>query len=316
MTDQLDPRETLHRIDGNAAGLKILLRHMPPTGPARGAVLYVHGATFPSALSIAHRFDGVSWRDCLCAAGYDVWAFDFLGFGGSDRYPEMAEPAGAHPPLGRAQEAARQIALACAFILRHHGTARLSLIAHSWGSMPTCLFAAGNAALVERIVLFGPIAQREGTQGVAPGAWDIVTNEQQWARFVADTPAGEGPVLLRRHFDEWARRYLASDPEAAARNPHAVAFPSGPRADIMAAWSGTLAYDPATVTAPVAIIRGAWDSLTTDADARWLFERFASPIRRDVKIARAGHLMHLEEQRHALHRETETFLRGEIEKGS
>jgi hypothetical protein len=36
-------------------------------------VLYVHGATFLSALSIAHRFDGKSWRDALGKAGCDVW---------------------------------------------------------------------------------------------------------------------------------------------------------------------------------------------------------------------------------------------------
>jgi hypothetical protein len=38
------------------------------TGPAEKqpierVVLYVHGATFPSAVSIAHRFDGRSLRD-------------------------------------------------------------------------------------------------------------------------------------------------------------------------------------------------------------------------------------------------------------
>jgi hypothetical protein len=34
-------------------------------------------------------------------------------------------------------------------------------------------------------------------------------------------------------------------------------------------------------------------------------------MRRDVKIGRATHLMHLEENRHALYREAETFLSGE-----
>ena len=40
-------------------------------------VLYVHGATFPSALSVGYRFGGRSWADDLHAAGFDVWAFDF-----------------------------------------------------------------------------------------------------------------------------------------------------------------------------------------------------------------------------------------------
>lgn len=32
-----------------------------------------------------------------------------------------------------------------------------------------------------------------------------------------------------------------------------------------------------------------------------------APARRDIKIARAAHLMHLEENRYALYRDTETF---------
>ena len=75
-------------------------------------------------------------------------------------------------------------------------------------------------------------------------------------------------------------------------------MPSGAFQDIYDAWAGELAYDPARVRAPVAIIRGEWDSMCTDADARWLFDALsASPVRRDIKIGRATHLMHLEENR-------------------
>ena len=44
-------------------------------------------------------------------------------------------------------------------------------------------------------------------------------------------------------------------------------------------------------------------------DAQWLFGALsASPMRRDVKISRGTHLMHLEASRYALYRETEAFL--------
>ncbi len=44
-------------------------------------------------------------------------------------------------------------------------------------------------------------------------------------------------------------------------------------------------------------------------DVRWLFDALsASPMRRDVKISRATHLMHLETNRYALYRETGAFL--------
>src|SRR5262249_55106378 len=45
---------------------------------------------------------------------------------------------------------------------------------------------------------------------------------------------------------------------------------------------------------------------------RFLFDALANaPAKRDVKIGRATHLMHLEESRYALYRETEIFLKGE-----
>jgi hypothetical protein len=59
----------------------------------------------------------------------------------------------------------------------------------------------------------------------------------------------------------------------------------------------------------VAIIRGEWDSMCNNAEAAGLFTALASsPIRRDVKISRATHLMHLEESRYAPYRETQNFL--------
>src|ERR1043166_9791715 len=114
-TQKLDPREQHYWIESPRQGMQLFLRYLPPltgqTGQVR-PILYIHGATFPSALSIAHRFDGYSWRDALCEAGFDVWGFDFLGYGGSDRYPELDRPAAESPPLCRSEDAAAQIAAA------------------------------------------------------------------------------------------------------------------------------------------------------------------------------------------------------------
>ena len=273
----------------------------------------MHGGTFPSALSIAHRFDGRSWRDELRATGFHVWGVDFHGFGRlSDPYPEMAQPAEGRPPLGRADDASRQLEQAVRFVAARQGVDRVSLVAHSWGSIVAGHFAGRCPELVERLVLFGPIARRARSgDPVRLPAWRLISLRDQWDRFVADVPKGEPPVLLRRHFDDWGERYLDVDPESRTRHPPAVKVPSGAFQDIHDAWGGELAYDPGLVRAPIAIIRGEWDSLCTDADAAWLFDAFkASPIRRDVKISRATHLMHLEASRYGLYRETEAFLSG------
>ena len=314
---KLDPREEHFRIPGPNADLSLFLRFLPARAEhrQRRAVLYVHGATFPSALSIAHRFDGKSWRDALNDAGFDVWGLDFQGFGHSDRYPQMSRPPAENPPLCVAADAVQQVAAAVRFILAHQRLEKLSLIAHSWGSMPASLFAGANPALVERLVLFGPIAKRGPRRyETAPAfpAWRIVTPQDQWNRFIEDVPEGEPPVLSRVHFKEWAERYLDSDGESRTRDPAGVKTPLGPFSEIIKAWHGQLAYDPARVRAPVAIIRGEWDGLMLDDDARWLFDAFTQvPFKRDVKIARATHLMHLEAMRLALWRESICFLAAE-----
>ena len=315
---RLDPREEHFLIPGPHVNLKLFLRYLPAlhgNGAGYPPVLYVHGATFPSSVSIAHRFDGFSWRDALNEAGFDVWALDFHGFGNSDRYKEMEKPAEMHGPLCNALDAGDQVEAAARFILQHQGVPRLSLVSHSWGSMPAGRFAGKHPSKVDRWVLFGPVARRPPRRyELAPSgaAWKVVTVEDQWTRFVEDLPPGEPPVLSRRHFDEWAAYYLDSERDSRTRDPVGVKVPLGPFNDILRAWHGELSYDPALVQAPVALIRGEWDGIVPDEDARWLFDAFkAAVIKRDIKISRGTHLMHLELTRTALYHETNAFLLGE-----
>ncbi|KXL48467.1 hypothetical protein M433DRAFT_159197 [Acidomyces richmondensis BFW] len=315
---KLDPAERHFFIPSPHLGLKLFVTHLPPTdraGNSLKAVLYVHGATFPSALSIACRFHGRSWRDELAAAGYHVWTLDFHGFGHfSDPYPEFKEKADSLVPLGRTCDASKQLEASVRFILAHHGIERVSLIAHSWGTMVAGHLASHYPALIDRLVLFGPIAVREpmSTNTTRFPGWRLVSLKEQWVRFTETVPANESPVLLSWEFDEWGERYLDIDPLSRMRTPAAVKVPCGPIQDISDAWAGKFPYDPKLVKAPVAIIRGEWDNMSTDADARWFFDQFTSaPVRRDIKISRATHLMHLETSRKVLYRETEAFLAGE-----
>src|ERR1700722_17145849 len=142
---KLDPKEQHFFISSSIVGLKLFLRYLParivPPGKSK-VVLYVHGGTFPSALSIAHRFDGRSWRDELADAGFHVWGLDFQGFGASDSYPEMRQPAEYKPALGQAGLASEQLEQAVRFICGHHRLPAISIIAHSWGTIVTGLLAA------------------------------------------------------------------------------------------------------------------------------------------------------------------------------
>ncbi|WIM12136.1 alpha/beta hydrolase [Enhydrobacter sp.] len=297
------------RIPATAACPSLFVRRQPK--PGAPVVLYVHGATFPSALSVGFDFGDGSWLDDWNARGFDAWAFDFAGFGESGRYPEMAEPADRHPPLGRTAHAAVQIASVLALIRRETGRQRVSLVAHSWGSMPAGLATTAEPHAVDQLVLFAPIARRDGEGGPATlPAWGEVGNEAQHARFVEDVPAGHPPVLVA--FDRWAPAYLASDPDAATRTPPAVRIPNGPRADNVAAWHGRLAWELARLARPVAVVRGAWDSLCRDHDAAMILDAAtAAPFRRDIKLEAGTHLMHLETGRRALYEAVGRSLEGE-----
>ena len=291
---------------------RLLLREQSAVDESRKRpVLYIHGATFPSANSVMFKFAGVSWADELNKAGFSVWALDFPGFGGSQAYPDMANTKPSQgEPLGCAPDAAAQIERAVRAVVAETGAPKVSIIAHSWGTIAAGLFAGEHPELVDHLVFFGPIARREAMKGVPPlGSWRFLTVEEQRKRFVEDVPNGHAPVLAEQDFPAWADLYLKSDPSSGSRNPPSVKTPNGPVADIMAAWSGSLAYDPFRIKSPVAIIRGEWDSLCTDADAAWLLKFMTSSTEtRDVKIAEGTHLMHLEQSRGTLYRAATEFL--------
>lgn len=274
------------------------IRRLPASGPA---LLYVHGATFPAALSINYRIDGLSWADDLHARGFDVWSFDLPGYGDSD-WPHCGATIADQSTPGRACEAARHVARTASFILKKTGRPRLSVIAHSWGTIPAGLFAGTNPQMLDKLVLFGPAAERDHGSDAPAAPFTDVTVDQQWAAFNWGIPHGEISIFPRDRFDAWAEAWLATDGERMSRTPVSVRIPSGPDADFADAWSGRFLYDPGKIEAPTLIVRGEWDLLTTDLDAAWLVERLAAVPggAADIKLPRGAHRMHLEENRQLL----------------
>ncbi|MGH2345726.1 MAG: alpha/beta hydrolase, partial [Chloroflexota bacterium] len=195
-------------VPGGPAVLALTLHHQAPaagaSAPANHVVLYIHGMAFPAWPAVGFRVDGWSWMDDLSAAGFDVWALDFAGYGGSERYPEMDAPADAHPPPGRVPEASKQIGRAVDVITARQGGTAVSLIAHSWGTLAAGHFATHAPERIERLILLAPVARRAGSLPNMPlPAYRDISLAAQWDRFTEDVPTDAPPVMLRRHFDEW-----------------------------------------------------------------------------------------------------------------
>lgn len=109
----------------------------------------------------------------IAAAGFDARALDFIGYGEADRWPATSESA----PLGRATDAATQIAQAVDCIRRRHDGVRIAIVAHSWGTVPA-------------------------------GALRTVTREQQWQSFLHGVPDDCEPPFERSLFDAWITSYV------------------------------------------------------------------------------------------------------------
>jgi pimeloyl-ACP methyl ester carboxylesterase len=315
------PAEVCWRIpfETQDGPLRLFLRRAPATasrsGASRGAILYFNGARLASAVTIAHQIEGWSWRDDLAARGFDVWALDYLGYGHSDRYPQMSEPANAHSALGRIRPVAAQVEAAMRFILERSSLARLSLLAHSWGTNIAAIVAIRNPTRIDKMALFGPVTHRQAPTNVVAAAvvpaWNTVSVGDWRQIFDADVPEKYRPHFADSHFELWANSYLTGDPESGRRMPPSVKIPWGGMADVFELWNGGMMYEPSELTVPTLIVRGEWDSYSTDADAYWLYSNLINaPQRRDVKIGYGSHFMFYEPSRFDLYEVVGSFFQG------
>ncbi|MGB7756504.1 MAG: alpha/beta hydrolase [Salinisphaera sp.] len=287
-------------------------------GHAGRALLFVHGATYPGVM-----FDvpGASWMTRAVADGYDAYALDVRGYGGSTRPECMAAPPEAGDPFCRAEDAAADIADAIAEIRRRAGVARVDVVAWSWGTMTTaCHVAAGDSA-VGRLVLFAPVYGIKNPGWVdwlsepgqpsrlrRLGAYRTESRAQADARWSAQITAARAdawrdPAIL----SAWFGAMRADEPGDAVRAPNGVML------DLWSAFNGRPRYDAARIQVPTLVIRGGADTTATRADALALLDALGASEKAYVEIAHASHFALLEHRRHVLFDQVAAFLDGRAE---
>jgi pimeloyl-ACP methyl ester carboxylesterase len=298
------------RIPAGIGSLNLFLRHANSDASHRGLpVLILHGATFPSGNAAAWKIEGKSWMDDLAEHGYDVYALDFLGYGESDNYPEMASENSNGPALGDISSMVGQVDRAIAAISKQYPDTAVILIAHSAGTLVAARYAELHADRIARLVLFGapaPDNSRQPSEG-RRSRYIQVTADDQLNAF--EPRVRQSGKLDSGMFSAWVAAYLATDMKSATRQPASVRVPAGMVAALDELQkSGKLPYDPARITTPTLIIQGEWDAVTPPSQGLWLFEHFGSSLKRLVVLNRAGHRLHLEQNRFQLYEEVRAFL--------
>jgi pimeloyl-ACP methyl ester carboxylesterase len=188
----------------------------------------------------------------------------------------------------------------------------ITLIAHSWGTLPARLVAIEHPELVSRLVLFGPVVTRGSiVQSPVNGlpSWWLMTAAEQRPRQRKGMPDHLPTPISEKELDRWCAAFLKSDPGAHTRQPASNKIPNGPILDLQREWSGESLVDNAKISQPTMIIRGEWDDVTTDSDAARLFSELSQvQDKRDIKISGGNHWLHLQPRRSALWAETLMFL--------
>lgn len=316
---QAQLKDTMHmnsypilKTASHIPGLNLALLEAKPSVLSNDyPVLFIHGASFPSALAAGFRMSHASWMDHLKENGFHVFALDFLGYGYADRYPEMLTNTTTDAPPGRAVSVYQDIAKAVDFILQQTGKNKVYLIGHSWGGSVAALYASKYPDKIAKLVLFAAITARPDT-----ATWEKImqpyeslTPAQRITLMKEGTPAGEACRLAPEIFDTWGTAWLQSDPLAAKFHSDSVRFPAGPFMDIAALSHNDAYYDPKEIRVPTLIIRGEWDDYPSNQDAEKLFSSLKNaPGKKYVVIEKGTHVMHLEESRLQLQTEVTHFL--------
>jgi len=302
-------------------GIQLYVRNkhpetMPSSAPGR-AVLFVHGATYPSETSFDFPLDGLSWMDYIAQHGYDVYLMDVRGYGRSTLPPQMDVPAHQNPPFAETATAARDVEAVVDYILARRKLSKLGLLAWSWGTATSSIYATAHPDRIARLVLYAPLWIRETPSLIAPsgpgplGAYRAVNRETAYARWMTGVPEHKKAELIPPGwFDQWWHATLASDPVGSKQNPPVVRAPNGVVQDSLQFWSaGKALWDPAKLTMPVLMIQGEWDADCPPYMDRALFPLLVnSPEKRYVMIGEGTHLVMIEKNRMQLFQEVQHFL--------
>ena len=303
-------------IPSDTPGIQLYIRNKRPQELALSAdriLLYVHGATYPSATAFDLQLDGISWMDYIAAHGWDVYLVDLRGYGQSTRPPEMDQPAKDNAPIVTTDVAVRDVGAAVDFILKRRGVSKLNLLGWSWGTTTMATYTTQNNHKVNKLVLYAPLWLRTTPAAIGGdgplGAYRTVVKEAAKKRWLAGVPEDKQADLIPAGwFEAWTDATWATDPKS--KESGQLRAPNGIIQDLRAYWmAGKPYYDPANIRVPTLLIKAEWDQDTPATMSQTLFPLLKNaPAKRYVEIGEGTHTVIMEKNRLQLFHEVQLFL--------
>ncbi|GLH75933.1 alpha/beta hydrolase [Bradyrhizobium sp. SSBR45G] len=273
---------------------------------AERTLVMMHGATFSSASLFDVAVADMSFMDVLAQAGYDVWAVDARGYGGSSRPPEMSRAPEDGSPLVTARTALDDFSTAVDFICRSRGVVSVNVLGMSWGATIAGAFASAAGARLEKrlekLILVTPLwlsKERLRIDAGGPlGAYRIVSPRAFEAVWRGAAPEhARHDLIPDGWFETWEKATLATDPDSP--HPRTIRAPSGAVQDVRVHWTADDPfYDPGTIACPVLVLAAEWDVDVRFDVAQDLFVRLErASYKRLVVIGQGTHMILMERNR-------------------
>jgi pimeloyl-ACP methyl ester carboxylesterase len=285
-------------------------------------VLLVHGATFGAAL-----FDlpvpGYSLMSALSDPGRPIYALDIRGYGNSLNGPVMDAPPETHPPFARLKDAVNDVGAAVTLICAREQVSAIDIVGFSWGTVTAARYASQFPRHVSRLALYAPlyaelneawltrIGDPNDRTRIDPkiGAYRMITQDDVLQRWNADIGPVEPGTFRDPGIPEVIFESLSVlDPKSGSYTPRAFRSPTGALADLVSIFNGRPLYDPAKITMPTLLIRGANDTTSTHTDSERLLSALASPGKEYRVITPGSHFLCVEKNRTELYDGLNRFL--------
>ena len=333
-TDHFVPHlSTLPSIKGQPVGL--FVRQKAAASVMQGGadmagrvVLFVHGATVSSVPDFDLDHQGYNWMEYLARAGFNTYAMDLSGYGGSPR-PNMDDPCNVDPkqqnlitgkPLKAACSANHpqqfntirddwaEMDAVVDHLRRVNKVERIHIIGWSAGGPRVGGYIAQNPGKIDRVMLYAPSPVIKGPIPTVPASGFPVQlqtrDDMERLRWDPDVrcPGQVEPGVrdaVWKSIMQWDRIGDNWGANGAMRGRVATNF----------GWTQELSQK---VTSPTLVVVGEFDRL---AERRTVYEQIASQEKVFLNVACASHFMVWEKQHKVLHESSLEWLRDAQVKG-